>query len=859
MASKEFTLKKTWSTPEKLKPSQELNSDISTPIELPSQVKPKLKQNKSQQSLLSFGFQRYSSPKRGSSSMKSESSTPKTVDSNGYDSDEIVSKRIKSKTVSIPDTDIDDDDSNSSNHADLAISPFVSTSIKPGTNGRIKSTLSVTSELAQNLQKVALSSDEENVKIITKEYKKAPILLSSDDESLTPVPTINKSIKRRPILLDSDNDISDDEDFMLNNNKKELIYLSSEDENDENDDVLSFFNDADLVELQLMTGEKKLSKRPITNYLEFKDGYTAADRIVRLCNGYHTKLQQSISSSNIVEVSLKPSFYEEDIELKAYQKIGVEWMLRLWHNKMSGILADEMGLGKTAQVITFLSYLLEQGETGPHLIVVPTTTLDNWTRELERFGPKLKVLTYQGTQAERAELQEMYPYDDFEFNVILTTEKQATANPMDRKYIKRVRPDSLIIDEAHMIKNVTTSRYEKLNSITTKFRLLMTGTPLQNNFQELIALLSFIMPRLFQDNRDDLEKICKFKFKPVTNNSEEGGSAEVLFNQNRIDKIKMMMDPFILRRNKDDVKLALPPKIDKVVHGKMTNVQKQLYREIVENARKAKEEKAFKRIENTLMEMRKIANHPLLSRNHYTDSMLESMSKKLIQHEEFPTNDVKKILKAIMQKSDLHLHQLCWRTPKLRSLCLDDSLFMESAKAKLLSGMLPKMIEKGDNILIFSQFTMMLDILEAIMETLDIKYIRMDGETKAEDRQPLIDDFNNDSTIKVFLLSTLAGGCGINLTAANVVILHDIGFNPQNDRQAECRAHRLGQKREVTVYRLLTENTLEMQIYKNGIQKLELDNKLKNSKGFESFQEEKFRLQIFDEILSSPSSETKNL
>jgi SWI/SNF-related matrix-associated actin-dependent regulator 1 of chromatin subfamily A len=816
--------------------------------------------------------------------MKSESSTPKTVDSNGYDSDEVASKRIKSKTISIPDTDIDDDDDNSLNQADLAISPFVSSSIKPGNNNRIKSTISVTSELAQTLQKVALSSDEESVKIITKEYKKAPILLSSDDESLAPVPIINKSIKRRPIVPDSDNDVSDDEDFTLNN-KKELVYLSSEDENDENDDVLSFFNDADLVELQLMTGgdkntcsaiisarpfksyddivsklkKKKLSKRPITNYLEFKDGYTAADRIVRLCNGYHTKLQQSISSSNVVEVSLKPSFYEEDIELKAYQKIGVEWMLRLWHNKMSGILADEMGLGKTAQVITFLSYLLEQGETGPHLIVVPTTTLDNWIRELERFGPKLKVLIYQGTQAERAELQEMYPYDDFEFNVILTTEKQATANPIDRKYIKRVRPDSLIIDEAHMIKNVTTSRYEKLNSITTNFRLLMTGTPLQNNFQELIALLSFIMPRLFQDNRDDLEKICKFKFKPVTNNSEEGGSAEVLFNQNRIDKIKMMMDPFILRRNKDDVKLALPPKTDKVIHGKMTNVQKQLYREIVENARKAKEEKTFKRIENTLMEMRKIANHPLLSRNHYTDSMLESMSKKLIQHEEFPTNDVKKILKAIMQKSDLHLHQLCWRTPKLQSLCLDDSLFMESAKAKLLSEMLPKMIAKGDNILIFSQFTMMLDILEAIMETLDIKYIRMDGETKAEDRQPLIDDFNSDSTIKVFLLSTLAGGCGINLTAANVVILHDIGFNPQNDRQAECRAHRLGQKREVTVYRLLTENTLEMQIYKNGVQKLELDNKLKNSKGFESFQEEKFRLQIFDEILSSPISETKNL
>ncbi|KAG0164782.1 hypothetical protein DFQ28_009825 [Apophysomyces sp. BC1034] len=539
----------------------------------------------------------------------------------------------------------------------------------------------------------------------------------------------------------------------------------------------------------------------------------------------------------------QPDCVNNEMTLNNYQLVGVNWMLLLYRKGISGILADEMGLGKTAQIISFLGRLLELGEPGPHLIVVPSSTISNWLREFERFCPGLEVRAYHGSQLERFEMR-MDMLEAADFNVVVTTYNIAAGHKDDRHFLRKLRCKAMILDEGHMVKNCTSVRYTNLMSLRTPFRLLVTGTPLQNNLQELVSLLTFIMPQMFQNYEEDLQKIFKFK-AANTNQSKDASvgrqSVAQLLSRERIARAKKMMTPFVLRRRKADVLSCLPQKIQVVEQCPMTTSQQELYNRILQESKKTYEESLdtnkkkrkksettaqFHNVQNIVIHLRKAADHPLLFRNLYTDEKLKKMSKVIMKEEQYWDANVDYIYEDMSFMSDFELNRLCLEHKSIYDYRLNNEEWMDAGKVQKLKSLLPETIKKGNKVLLFSQFTKVLDILEVVMKTLDVRFVRLDGETKVSERQSIIDEYNENDEISVFLLSTKAGGFGINLTSANVVILYDIDFNPQNDKQAEDRAHRVGQTRDVTVFRLISDHTIEEHMYKMAQIKLRLDHSI---------------------------------
>ncbi|CAO3568890.1 unnamed protein product [Mortierella alpina] len=546
-------------------------------------------------------------------------------------------------------------------------------------------------------------------------------------------------------------------------------------------------------------------------------------------------------------------------QLKGYQLLGINWLALLWRKKLSGILADEMGLGKTAQVIAFLAHLLETGEQGPFLVIVPSSTLSNWMREFEKFCPELDVRSYYGTQAEREEMRQELE-EDPSYNVVVTTYNIATGNNDERKFLNRRQFKGVVLDEGHMLKNCTSARYKQLMSIKTPFRLLLTGTPLQNNLEELLSLLIFILPKLFAEHEEVLRTMFKVKVDATSEKS-------TLLSQERIVRARHMIAPFVLRRKKIHVLKDLPKKTEQVIYCDLHPDQRVLYDRVMQSSAvqavldeegdldaegatvdaieldsldpkakakavkkgpstKSKKQAAKTKSDfaNVLMQLRKAADHPMLFRELYTDDKIKQMAKVITREIEFCDSRIDYIEEDMSVMTDFELHRLCRQYKSVNKFALPDDPWMHAGKVKELEQLLPKLInEEKSRILIFSQFTMVLDILESILKTMAFKYLRLDGQTKVEERQSLIDSFNDDESHKIFLLSTKAGGFGINLTGANVVIMYDLDFNPHNDKQAEDRAHRVGQIREVQVIKLISKGTIEEQIYQLANLKLKLD------------------------------------
>ncbi|KAF9148498.1 hypothetical protein BG015_009767 [Linnemannia schmuckeri] len=546
----------------------------------------------------------------------------------------------------------------------------------------------------------------------------------------------------------------------------------------------------------------------------------------------------------------QPGNMAPGFQLKGYQLLGINWLALLWRKKLSGILADEMGLGKTAQVIAFLAHLFENGEDGPFLVIVPTSTLSNWLREFEKFCPDLDVRCYYGSQPEREELR--YNFDqDSTYDVIVTTYNIATSHD-DRKFLNRRNFKGIILDEGHMVKNCTSARYKQLMSIKSPFRLLLTGTPLQNNLQELLSLLIFIMPKFFAEHEEALRTMFKIK-------SGVKSEKSTLLSKERIVRARHLLAPFVLRRKKIHVLKDLPRKVEHVIYCDLGPIQRALYDQIMKSsvlqtvldessdgelgvteldsmdgkvkakAIPKKQSEALKKataseVANVLMQMRKAADHPMLFREQYKDATLKEMARVITQEIEFCDSNIDYIEEDMSVMTDFELHRLCQQYKSVRKFALPGEPWMEAAKVKELQKLLPRLIhEEKSRILIFSQFTMVLDILEPIMKTMGYKFLRLDGQTKVDERQPMIDSFNDDESYKIFLLSTKAGGFGINLTGANVVIMYDLDHNPHNDKQAEDRAHRVGQTKEVEVYKLIVRDTVEEQIYQVANLKLKLD------------------------------------
>ena len=365
--------------------------------------------------------------------------------------------------------------------------------------------------------------------------------------------------------------------------------------------------------------------------------------------------------------------------------------------------------------------------------------------------------------------------------------------------------------------------------IPASFKLLLTGTPLQNNLQELSALLAFILPDVFAARQSDLNFI--FKAKATTRDADHAA----LLSAQRIDRARSMLTPFVLRRKKAQVLRHLPAKTCRVEYCSLHPAQKEIYDGHLDQAR----ERARIRVEggkvpktdenNPLMQLRKAAIHPLLFRRHFTNEKIEKMADILRKKvpEQFPASHRRShLLEEMRSGSDFWLHQWCLDYPCIAAFDIPDLAWLDSGKVDSMVKLVKGYKENGDRVLIFSQFALVLDILEAVLNTTLISYTRIDGSTKIDERQPLIDTFRDDESITAFLLTTKAGGTGINLMYANKVIIFDGSFNPQDDRQAENRAHRVGQTRAVEVVRLVTKETVEEQIWALGKSKLVLDGRV---------------------------------
>ncbi|KAI9894936.1 MAG: hypothetical protein M1814_000156 [Vezdaea aestivalis] len=554
----------------------------------------------------------------------------------------------------------------------------------------------------------------------------------------------------------------------------------------------------------------------------------------------------------------KPKSMSPDVDLKDYQLVGLNWLTLLWNHKLSGILADDMGLGKTCQVIAFLAHLKEINVNGPHLIIVPGSTIENWLREFQKFCPALAVEPYYGSQADRAEYRENILSNRASINAVVTTYDIATQKDDNFFLRKRLLPVVCVYDEGHYLKNSKSQRYDKLMRIHATFRLLLTGTPLQNNLKELASLLGFILPHVFREHSEDLESIFRHKAKT------SGEAHEALLSNSRVERAKSMLTPFVLRRKKEQVLQHLPAKSCRVELCDMTELQLHLYekqKQLIRAARTSREsgKKPENDVGNPMMLLRKGALHPMLFRHLYDDPKIAQMAKLCLSEPKFRDSEEKLVYEDMSYMNDTELHNFCCEYPKrLAKFQLDERAFMESGKVQKLISLLNQYKANGDRVLVFSQFQMVLNIIELVLNTLDFEYMRLDGSTKIDERQDMIDQFYEDKRIDVFMLTTKAGGAGINLAAANKVIIFDCSFNPQDDIQAENRAHRVGQTRAVEVVRLITRNTVEELIYKLGETKLKLDVKVSgNETGKKSDAPSSEELRLVEQCLEG--GETKDV
>ena len=561
---------------------------------------------------------------------------------------------------------------------------------------------------------------------------------------------------------------------------------------------------------------------------------------------------QNQQDGNETVIRRQPKSINPKLQLKEYQILGLNWLWLLHRMDLSGILADEMGLGKTAQVISFIAHLVETGIEGSFLIVVPASVIQNWSREFQKWCPSLLVHSYHGSQTERAALRtRIY---NTRYHVLLTTYTMVNTKE-DRSFLRKSNFLYLILDEGHMIKNIQSQRAQNLMQIKTQHRLLLTGTPLQNNLQELLSLLIFIMPRLFQDREDDLRRVFTFK-------------RETSLTQERIRRAKVMLNPFILRRKKVQVLRDLPKKIEHVLRCDTTPVHREAYRKLLLSSRKVSaelNEQGSTQLQNILVHLRKLSLHPLLSSGRlsafYPEASRKAIADILFRKTEYYSwaEGTKKdkaakerdVFEDVMGMMDYEIAFICNDYKVLDKYRVPDDVWMQSGKinillrilkhhgdlehdTKLLSTVfddrhpthavkLAKRRGEPEKILVFSQFVMMLNILQHILTKVGIRFVRLDGSMPTMDRQKVIDEFEKNDEVRVFLLSTRAGGFGINLTAASVVVLFDLDFNPFNDAQAEDRAHRVGQTRDVTVYKLLTTETIEERIFEMAQAKISLD------------------------------------
>lgn len=649
--------------------------------------------------------------------------------------------------------------------------------------------------------------------------------------------------------------------------------------------------------------------------------------------------------------------------LKQYQIQGLNWLISLYEQGINGILADEMGLGKTIQCISFLGHLAEEKNIwGPHLIISPSSTLHNWVHEFEKFCPTLKVMPYWGNPNDRKTLRKFWNPKNLytknsPFHVVISSYGLILE---DEKMFQKVKWQYLILDEAHSIKSVKSARWKTLLGLDVRNRLLLTGTPLQNNMQELWALLHFIMPSLF----DSHEEFNEWFSKDIESHAKKSGSSQPSsLNEQQVQRLHLILKPFMLRRVKKDIEFEMVKKEEKTIMCKLSYRQIQLYKWIKDSIKNNKSSSETV-LANYVMQLRKICNHPDLLEKLDVESPYQFQLKdidistnkfevKCLNKNPIEMNIPKIVYRELMEEDNNQLPSLfnifepfnmkdnetfsfvnvmkksigevSWLSkcnffeqilyyhyqdkeetlPKIeqeplikelttkylkvlsppiqfnvsdrsfsykqyvqmnnswiknllmgysvispkpyitlsvtsntiipnserfenkRLIEMNDyiripnfeNVLNGSGKLIILDQLLTQLFKRKDRVLIFSQMTKMMNILEDLMHYRNYKYLRLDGSTSISDRNEMVTAFQKRSDIFVFLLSTRAGGLGINLTSANTVIFYDSDWNPTSDAQAQDRCHRIGQTRPVTVYRLISEKSIEERILKVALQK----------------------------------------
>ena len=438
------------------------------------------------------------------------------------------------------------------------------------------------------------------------------------------------------------------------------------------------------------------------------------------------------STHRNVETVTQPTLLKGG-QLKEYQLSGLQWLVSLYNNNLNGILADEMGLGKTIQTISLICYLMEfKHNNGPFLVVVPLSTLSNWVNEFNKWAPDVLKVVYKGAPDDRKRLFKE-EVEAGQLNVLLTTYEYIMK---DKSSLRKLAWQYIIVDEGHRMKNAQSKFAQILGTVyQSRHRVLLTGTPLQNDLPELWALLNFLLPTIFSsvDTFDQWfnKPFAAFRNQgPNTTAGEDSAVAEISQEERLliVHRLHEVLRPFVLRRVKSQVLDQLPDKVEKVLRCNLSGWQRKMYQSIVHKGLGVRKDgKAGDApaggLNNAIMQMRKVCNHPYLF---------------------------------------------------LRDYVVDEDLIRASGKFALLDRMLPKLKAGGHRVLMFSQMVESMNFLEQFFMLRGYQFLRLDGNTSADDRERRVAQFNMpDSQHFIFLLSTRAGGLGINLATADTVIIFD--------------------------------------------------------------------------------------
>ena len=477
-------------------------------------------------------------------------------------------------------------------------------------------------------------------------------------------------------------------------------------------------------------------------------------------NSEYKQLIKNLNKEQIEEELEVPENLEK--VLRYYQKIGYKWLKNLDNYKFGGILADDMGLGKTIQMLSIIVDYVQNTDHNEEtiegqeqiqvnnsrkasLVICPSSLTLNWQSEAEKFTKELKTLVIRGNLQERKEkINQIEDYD------LVITSYDLLKRDIDLYKKKDYKFRFIIADEAQYLKNSNTQNAKAIKQMKADTRYALTGTPIENSLSELWSIFDFIMPGyLF-----NYKKFKNLYEMPITREEDK----------NAIAKLKMLIEPFVLRRTKQEVLKELPEKTVTILNNEMGEEQRKIYMNYLAQAKQEISEQ--------------------IDYNGYENSQIQ-------------------ILAALT---------------RLRQICCHPSLFIEDYKEE--SSKLEQCIEiiqeattSGHKILLFSGYTSMFDIIEKKLKKLGIKYYKLTGSTKVEDRIKLVEDFNKNPEIQLFLISLKAGGTGLNLTGADMVIHYDPWWNISTENQATDRAYRIGQKNNVQVYKLITKNSIEEKIY----------------------------------------------